>query len=104
DAHSRPRRVQQRRSVTFREHESIVVGVLRMMRVVAHFGEEQRGREFCGGAARGRMTAASFGGGAHRIDPEARRDVVECRYTRGRRHGYSQPRALTVRESPWLVI
>src|SRR6185436_11758869 len=89
DADFCPRRVQQRRGVPLREHESVVVGILRMMRVVAHFGEEERGGKFCGGAARRRVTAAGLRGGAHRIDTEARRDVLQRGYTRGRRHGDS---------------
>ena len=42
EAGLRPHRVQQRRRVALRQHEAIGVGMLRILRVEAHLGEEQR--------------------------------------------------------------
>ena len=37
-----PGRIEDRRRVPLRQHEAIVVGILRILRIEAHLGEEQR--------------------------------------------------------------
>ena len=56
-----PRGVQNRRRVTFREHEPIAAGVPRLLRIETHLSEEQRGDEVGRRAATGRMSAARLG-------------------------------------------
>ena len=84
DARFRPRGVQNRRRVSLRQHEAIVVRVLRIARVVAHLAEEQRRHDLGGRAAGARMPAACFGRRTHRIDAQARGDVHQRRNARCR--------------------
>ena len=51
DARLGPGGIEDRRRVSFRQHEAIVVGVLRVARVVAHLREEQRRDDVGRGAA-----------------------------------------------------
>jgi hypothetical protein len=61
----RPGGVKDRRGVPLGEHEAIVVGVLRILRVVVHLGVEERRYDLgCREAAR-RMAAASLAGRSH---------------------------------------
>ena len=53
-----PRGVQERRRMPFRQHETVVVGMLRIARVVAHLGKEQRRDDVGRRAARAGVAAA----------------------------------------------
>ncbi len=77
DAGLRPRRVQDRRRVPLREHEPVAVGVVRVLRIPAHPAEEDRRHELGRRAAARRMAAAGLGGGAHGVDPQLGRDVLQ---------------------------
>ena len=72
-----PRRVEDRRGVPLRQHEAIAVRVLRILRIEAHLGEEQRRHEIGHRHAAGRMAAAGFRGGAHRIDAQPGGDILQ---------------------------
>ena len=74
-----PRRVEQRRRVSLRENEPVAARVLRVLRIEAHLGEEERRDEIRGRKAARRMSAAGLGSRARRIDPQTRRDVLESR-------------------------
>ena len=56
-----PGGVQQRRGVSLRQHEAIAAGMLRILRVEPHLGEEQRGHEVGRRAAARGMAAARLG-------------------------------------------
>ena len=73
----RPRGVQHRGRVPFRQDEPIAVGVAGILRIEPHFGEEQRRHQIGGRAARRRMSAGGFGGRLDRIDPQLRGGVFE---------------------------
>ena len=79
-----PRGVQNRRGVSFRQHESIVVRIPRIVRVVAHLREEERRHDLGGRQARGRMAAARFARRAHGVDSQLGGEVLErgerCRH------------------------
>ncbi len=77
-ARFRPERVQDRRGVPLRQHESVGVDVMRVFRIEPHLGEEERRQQVGGRTARRRMSGAGFGCGFHRVDPEPCRDVPEC--------------------------
>ena len=73
----RPRRVENRRSMSLGEHETIVVGILRIPRVEPHLAEEQRRDDLGRGHAGRGVAAASFGGRENRIDPELGGEVAQ---------------------------
>ena len=73
-----PGRVENRRGVPLRQHEAIVVGILRLLRVVAHLAEEQRRHDVGGRQAGRRMAAAGLARGSDRIDAKLGRDVLQC--------------------------
>jgi hypothetical protein len=54
----RPRGVKQRRGVAFRQNETVVVIVVRILRIVTHLPEKKRGDQIRRREARGRMSAA----------------------------------------------
>jgi len=58
----RPRGVKQRRGVAFREDETVVVVIVRVLGVVAHLAKEKRGHDVRCRTAGSRMTAARCGG------------------------------------------
>ena len=72
-----PRRIQNRRRVAFRQHEAIGFRMLRIVRIEAHLGEEQRGDDLGRRQARRRMSGSGFGRRQHRIDAKLRREIVE---------------------------
>jgi hypothetical protein len=72
-----PRRVQNRRRMSFRQDEAVRVRVVRIFRIESHLAEEQRRHQLGHRAAARRMTAAGFRGGANRIDAKPCRDVLE---------------------------
>ena len=82
-ARFRPRGVEDGRRVPLRHDEAIALGVVRVARIEAHLGKEGRRDEIGRRAATGRMAAAGLGGRSQRIDPQPRRDVLECRNQRG---------------------
>ena len=86
-----PRRVEQRRGVPLRQHEPIVVGVLRPPRVEAHLREEQRGDDVGGRAAARRVAAAGRRRGANRVDSQAGGDVLESGHEGVGVSGHSNP-------------
>ena len=81
-----PRRVQNRRGVPLRQHEPIVVDVLRVLRIEPHLAEEERGDDLGRRQAARRMSGSRFGRGPHRIDAELSGDVLQsgkrCRHLR----------------------
>ena len=80
--------VQHGSSMPLREHEAIVLGVLRIARVVPHLGEEQRGHHVRSGHAARGMAASRLRGREDRVDPKLRRDIPQG-VNRWRRHqGY----------------
>src|SRR4029078_7562221 len=79
----------------FRQHEAVVVGILRTARVVAHLREEDSSRDVGGGAARRWMNAAGLCVRAHRIDTQASGDVAQRGYAR---------RCVHERQPPVVII
>ena len=67
-----PCRVEDRRGVPLGEHEAVVIRVVRVARVVAHFREEQRRDDLGGGRAGGRVATSCFAGRADTIDAQPR--------------------------------
>ena len=84
DADLGPCGVQDRRRVPLRQHETIVVLVGRIARVVPHFATEERRHDLGSGAAGARVTAARLGGREDGVDPQACRDVLQRAHARGR--------------------
>ncbi len=75
----RPGRVENRRRVPFRQHEAVVVGILRVLRIEAHLAKKD-GRDNLGrGHARRRMTAPGLGRRLDRIDTKLGGEVSEGR-------------------------
>jgi hypothetical protein len=72
-----PGRVEDRRGVPLRQHAAVVVGVLRVLRVVAHLVEEERRHDLGRRQARGRMPAAGLRRRADRVDPKLGSDVAQ---------------------------
>ena len=66
----RPRGVKQRRGVAFRENEPVIVVIVRVLRVILHVAEEQRGDNVRRRAAGGWMTAASRRGRLDGVDAQ----------------------------------
>jgi hypothetical protein len=77
EADCRPGGVQQRRGVALAEHEPIVVGVLRLLRIEAHLREEQRCHQIGRRRAGRRMAAAGRRRRADRVDAKLRGDVLK---------------------------
>ena len=63
----RPRGIEQRGRVSLREHEAVVVGMRRIVRMVAHDPEEERGDEVRGRQARGGVARPRFRGRAQAV-------------------------------------
>ena len=82
-----PRRVQQRRGVTLREDEAIVVGVLGVLGIKSHAAKKQRRHDVGGGAAGGRMPRAGFGGGVDGMDAQSGCNVFQSGKFIGCSHG-----------------
>ena len=72
--------VQQRRRVALRQHEPVVVVVLRVARIEPHLPEEQSGDDIRRRAAARRVAAAGLGRGAHGLDTEPGGDGLQRRY------------------------
>ena len=74
----RPRGIQNRRGVSLRQHEPVVVRILRILRVESHLAKEQRRDDLRRRHAGRRMAAPRFRGGADRVDAKLGREVLEC--------------------------
>ncbi len=72
-----PRRVQDGRGMPLGQHEPIGFGMLRIARIESHLREEQGRHDLGGGETRRRVSRPGGAGGAHRIDPELRGEVME---------------------------
>ena len=77
EAGLRPRGVEERRGVAFRQNETVVVVVVRILRVVSHVAEKQRGRQVRRRAARSGMAAARRGGGRDGMDAQLVCDALQ---------------------------
>ena len=73
----RPGRVENRRGMALRQHEAVVVGILRVLRIEAHLAEKERRDDLCRGHARRRVAAAGFGGRLDRIDAKLGGEVLQ---------------------------
>ena len=73
-----PGRIQQRRRVTLRENESIVVEIVRVLWLIPHVPEEKRGHNVGRGTARGRVPAACSRRGGNRMNPQLIGDALQC--------------------------
>ena len=73
----RPGRVEDRRRMPLRQHEAVVVGILRVLRIEAHLAKEERRDHLGRGHAGRRVTGTRFGRRGDRVDPELGGDVAE---------------------------
>ena len=73
----RPGGVEDRRRVPLRQHEAVVVGILRVLRIEAHLAEEQRRDDLGRRHAGRRMTAPGFGRRLDRIDAKLGGEVLQ---------------------------
>ncbi len=73
----RPRGVKQRRGVAFGKNEAVVVVKMRILRVILHVAEEERGDEVGCRAARSRMAAARRRRGSNRVDAQLVGDAFQ---------------------------
>ena len=73
-----PGGVENRRRMSLRQHEAIVVRVLGVLRIEVHLREEQHRHDVGGREAGGRMSAPRLAGRGDRIDPELCGDVPQC--------------------------
>jgi hypothetical protein len=79
EAGVRPGRIENRRRVPLREHEAIVVGILRIFRIEPHLAEKERRDDFGRRHAGRRVTAPRFGRRLDRIDAELGGEVFQGR-------------------------
>ncbi len=89
-ARFRPRRVQNRRRVSLRQDEAIVFGIVRILGIEPHLGEEQRGREVGHRAAARRVAGAGLRRRPQGVDPQARGDVRQSGNQRGAVGGHRE--------------
>ena len=73
----RPGRVENRRRMTLRQDEAVVVGILRRFRIEAHLPEKERRDDLCRRHARRRVAASGFRGRQDRIDAKLGREVLQ---------------------------
>ena len=73
----RPGRVEDRRRVPLRQHEAVVVGILRIFRIEAHLAEKERRDNLGRRHARRRVTAPGLGRRLDRIDAELGGEVFQ---------------------------
>ena len=72
-----PGRVEQRGGVAFGKNEAVVVVVFRILRIVTHVAEKQRGHQVRHGATGGGVAAARSGGRRNRVDSQLVRDSLQ---------------------------
>ncbi len=86
EAGVRPGRIQNRRRVPLRQHEAVVVGILRILRIEAHLAEKERRDNLGRGHAGRRVTAPGLGRRLDRIDAELGGEVFQGRNRFRRSH------------------
>src|SRR5690242_13151260 len=74
----RPGRVKQWSRMAFGKDEPVIVVEMRVLRIIAHVSEKERGDEISGGAARSRMAAAGSRRLLDRVDPQLVGDALKC--------------------------
>src|SRR6185369_14536410 len=65
-----PRGIKQRGCVALRKNKSVVIVIMRVLRVIPHVAKEQRGDHICSRAARSRVSAARGGGRVDGMNPQ----------------------------------
>ena len=73
----RPGGVENRRRMPLRQHEAVVVGILRVLRIETHLAKEERRDNLGGGHAGRRVTRTRFGRRRNRVDPKLGGDIAE---------------------------
>jgi hypothetical protein len=66
--HLCPGRIENRRRMPLRQDKTVIVGVGRILRVIAHNLKEEGRNEVCRRETRGGVTGPSLGGGPHRMN------------------------------------
>ena len=75
-----PGRIKQRRSVTLRQYEPIIIMIMRVLRVITHVPKEKRCDDIRGRTARSRMSAPRRRRCVDRMDPQLIGDSLKTFY------------------------